>query len=139
MLSETNCWVLFRGLSQGIASVTGAKSPGSYQPDYTRCADHFLLHAGGYAILRGIQKGLRLPAEAMMPSFASLRDFGNTSSASTWYTWSYIEATMGVKKNETILQVQNITRTSSSHAFMCALRCDVLVQKNGVTLQAHVF
>lgn len=32
---------------------------GPYQPDYTRCADHFLLHAGGYAILRGIQKGLR--------------------------------------------------------------------------------
>jgi 3-ketoacyl-CoA synthase len=92
-------------LLQGIARVTGAKSPGSYQPDYTRCADHFLLHAGGYAILRGIQKGLRLPADKMLPSFASLRDFGNTSSASTWYTWSYIEATMGVKKNETILQV----------------------------------
>jgi hypothetical protein len=41
----------------------------------------------------------------MLPSFASLRDFGNTSSASTWYTWSYIESTMGVKKGETILQV----------------------------------
>jgi hypothetical protein len=100
------CYALFCYLPlQGIAGVTGAKSPGAYQPDYTRCADHFLLHAGGYAILRGIQKGLRLPADKMLPSFASLRDFGNTSSASTWYTWSYIEATMGVKKNETILQV----------------------------------
>ncbi|WIA41915.1 hypothetical protein OEZ86_009230 [Tetradesmus obliquus] len=92
-------------IQQGIASLTGAKAPSAYQPDYTRCADHFLLHAGGYAILRGIQKGLRLPAQAMMPSFASLRDYGNTSSASTWYTWSYIESTTGVKKGETILQV----------------------------------
>lgn len=35
----------------------------AYQPDYTRCADHFLLHAGGYAILRAIQKGLRWVAD----------------------------------------------------------------------------
>lgn len=47
----------------------------------------------------------RLPANAMMPSFASLRDFGNTSSASTWYTWSYIESTGGVKRGERVLQV----------------------------------
>jgi 3-ketoacyl-CoA synthase len=47
-----------------------------------------------------------LPAEAMMPSFASLRDFGNTSSASTWYTWSYIESTTGVKRGERVLQVR---------------------------------
>lgn len=44
----------------------------------------------------------------MMPSFASLRDFGNTSSASTWYTWSYIESTTGVKKGERILQVSQV-------------------------------
>lgn len=36
-----------------------AAPAGSFQPDYTKCAEHFLLHAGGYAILRGIQKGLR--------------------------------------------------------------------------------
>lgn len=34
-------------------------APAPYQPDYTKCAEHFLLHAGGYAILRGIQNGLR--------------------------------------------------------------------------------
>ena len=68
-------------------------------------ADHFLLHAGGYAILLGIQKGLHLPSEKMLPSFCSLRDFGNTSSASTWYTFSYIESTSGIKKGERVLQV----------------------------------
>jgi hypothetical protein len=126
---------------QGIASLTGAKAPASYQPDYTRCADHFLLHAGGYAILRGIQKGLRLPADKMLPSFASLRDFGNTSSASTWYTWSYIESTMGVKKGETILQVRccltmlllfvdlggaAVTITDRVHHHSCCWFCSIL-------------
>jgi hypothetical protein len=41
----------------------------------------------------------------MLPSFVSLRDYGNTSSASTWYTWTYQEATGGVKRNERVLQV----------------------------------
>jgi 3-ketoacyl-CoA synthase len=76
-----------------------------YVPDYTRCADKFLLHAGGYAILRGIQSGLRLPAAAMMPSFASLSEFGNTSSASTWYTWAYVESCESVAKGERVLQI----------------------------------
>lgn len=70
-----------------------------------RPADHFLLHAGGYAILRGIQKGLHLPSDKMLPSFVSLRDFGNTSSASTWYTFSYIESTSGMKRGEHVMQV----------------------------------
>lgn len=92
---------------QQHAAVDGCAADKMLQLLHMLCpADHFLLHAGGYAILRGIQKGLRLPAEKMLPSFASLRDFGNTSSASTWYTWSYIESTMGVKKGETVLQVR---------------------------------
>jgi 3-ketoacyl-CoA synthase len=97
-------------------------APAPFQPDYTRCADHFLLHAGGYAILRGIQKGLRLPAEAMMPSFASLRDFGNTSSASTWYTWSYIESTDGVRRGQAMLQVGVGGGMKSGVAYWRALR-----------------
>lgn len=64
-----------------------------------------MLHAGGYAILRGIQSGLRLPAAAMMPSFASLSEFGNTSSASTWYTWAYVESCEAVTKGERVLQI----------------------------------
>lgn len=71
---------------------------------------HASVLAGGYAILRGIQRGLRLPANKMLPSFASLRDFGNTSSASTWYTWSYIESTSGLGAGETVLQVCKSSR-----------------------------
>jgi 3-ketoacyl-CoA synthase len=75
-----------------------------YVPDYTRCVDHFCLHAGGYAILKGIQKGMKLPADKMMPSFANLKDYGNTSSSTTWYSWAYIETVGDVKKNQTIMQ-----------------------------------
>jgi hypothetical protein len=49
-------------IQQAAAYVSNEKlcpTPAPYQPDYTKCAEHFLLHAGGYAILRGIQKGLR--------------------------------------------------------------------------------
>lgn len=36
--------------------------------------------AGGYAVLKGLQKGLGLPAEKVLPSFAGLREYGNTRS-----------------------------------------------------------
>eukprot|EP00775_Hariotina_reticulata_P002866 gene2866-3158_t len=75
-----------------------------YVPDFTRCCDHFCLHAGGYAILKGIQKGMRLPADKMMPSFANLKDYGNTSSSTTWYSYAYIETVGDVKKNQIIMQ-----------------------------------
>lgn len=33
---------------------------------------------GGYAVLKGLQKGLKLPSDRMLPSFAGLREYGNT-------------------------------------------------------------
>lgn len=42
------------------------------------------LCAGGYAVLKGVQQGMGLPPAAMLPSFASLRDYGNTSCSTTW-------------------------------------------------------
>lgn len=76
-----------------------------YVPDYTKCVDHFALHAGGYAVLKGIQKGMNLPSECVIPSFASLRDFGNTSSSTTWYTMAYLESIGAVKRGHNIMQV----------------------------------
>jgi hypothetical protein len=43
-----------------------------------------MLCAGGYAVLKGIQAGMALPAVKMLPSFAALRDYGNTSCSTTW-------------------------------------------------------
>jgi len=50
-----------------------------FQPDWLDCCDKFALHAGGYAVLKGLQKGLRLPTDKMLPSFAGLQEYGNTS------------------------------------------------------------
>jgi len=56
-------------------------------------------------VLKGLQKGLSLPTEKMIPSFACLRDYGNTSCSTTWYSMAYIESQLGVKKNERVLQL----------------------------------
>lgn len=78
--------------------------PPRFRPDWTRFIDHFLLHAGGHAVLTGIMAGMALPTSAVLPSFANLKDYGNTSSSTTWYAWAYLEATSGVKKGERVLQ-----------------------------------
>ena len=78
---------------------------GRYAPDYTKCMEHFALHAGGYAVLKGIQKGMSLPMEMMLPSFASLRDMGNTSSSTTWYSMAYMERFGMVTTGQRIMQV----------------------------------
>eukprot|EP00775_Hariotina_reticulata_P006451 gene6451-6680_t len=82
----------------------GAAWP-SYMPDFTKCIDHFAIHAGGYAVLKGIQGGLSLPAAKMLPSFAALRDYGNTSCSTTWYVMAYMESCDEVLKGHKIMQV----------------------------------
>ena len=77
-----------------------------WAPDYTQCIDHFILHAGGYGVLKGIQKVMKLPSDVLLPSFATLRDIGNTSSSSTWYTFAYLESvSSGVKRGQKLLQL----------------------------------
>jgi 3-ketoacyl-CoA synthase len=76
-----------------------------YVPDFTKCVDHFALHAGGYAVLKGLQQAMHLPVDKVLPSFATLRDFGNTSCSTTWYVMSYMETTEGVKRGQTVMQI----------------------------------
>jgi len=76
-----------------------------YVPDFTQCVDHFALHAGGYAVLKGLMKAMSLPVEKVLPSFSTLRDYGNTSCSTTWYVIAYIESVLGVKKGQTIMQI----------------------------------
>ena len=83
----------------------GWKSVPYFVPDYTSCCDHFALHAGGYAVLKGIMAGMNLPVSAVMPSFAALRDYGNTSSSTTWYTMAYLESQALVKRGHRVMQV----------------------------------
>jgi len=76
-----------------------------YVPDFTKCVDHFALHAGGYAVLKGLQNAMQLPVAKMLPSFATLRDYGNTSCSTTWYVMAYMETVESVRRGQTIMQI----------------------------------
>ncbi len=56
-------------------------------------------------MLKGIQQGLKLPADSMIPSFAALRDYGNTSCSTTWYVLAYTESCRDVRRGDVLLQV----------------------------------
>ena len=81
------------------------RSVAEYVPDFTKCIDHFALHAGGYAVLKGLQNAMRLPVDKMLPSFGTLRDYGNTSCSTTWYVMAYMETCEDVRRGQTVMQV----------------------------------
>jgi predicted naringenin-chalcone synthase len=65
-----------------------------------------LLPAGGYAVLKAVQAGMSLPAHTLLPSFAALRDYGNTSCSTTWYVMAYMESIGSVYRGQHIMQVR---------------------------------
>lgn len=56
-------------------------------------------------MLKGLQQAMQLPSEKMLPSFATLRDYGNTSCSTTWYVMAYMESVHGMKRNQSIMQI----------------------------------
>eukprot|EP00878_Enallax_costatus_P025025 GHUV01026745.1.p1 GENE.GHUV01026745.1~~GHUV01026745.1.p1 ORF type:complete len:231 (+),score=90.46 GHUV01026745.1:292-984(+) len=84
--------------------VLGKKMP-AYKPQFTKCVEHFLIHAGGAKVLDGIGKELQLDEYALEPSRMVLHDYGNVSSSTTWYTMGYLESVRGTKKGDKLLQI----------------------------------
>ncbi len=82
----------------------GAVRPGRYAvpkfyvPDFGRGLQHFCIHAGGRAVIDGIEQNLGLERWRTAPSRATLYHWGNTSSSSIWYELRYCEGERGYNK-----------------------------------------
>eukprot|EP00814_Leptocylindrus_danicus_P001357 CAMPEP_0116020440 /NCGR_PEP_ID=MMETSP0321-20121206/9796_1 /TAXON_ID=163516 /ORGANISM="Leptocylindrus danicus var. danicus, Strain B650" /LENGTH=518 /DNA_ID=CAMNT_0003491127 /DNA_START=47 /DNA_END=1600 /DNA_ORIENTATION=+ len=79
-----------------------------YVPDFKAAVDHFCIHAGGRAVIDGIEKNMKLEPHHTEPSRMALLNYGNTSSSSIWYELEYIQyhqKTNSLKKGDRILQV----------------------------------
>lgn len=79
-----------------------------YVPDFKRGIDHFCIHAGGRAVIDGIEKNMKLELYHTEPSRMALMNYGNTSSSSIWYELEYIHShqkSNPLKKGDRIMQV----------------------------------
>ncbi|KAM1380009.1 hypothetical protein ACFX2I_021802 [Malus domestica] len=74
-------------------------------PDFKKAFEHFCIHAGGRAVIQGIEKNLGLRKEDVEASKMALYRYGNTSSSSIWYELSYIEAKGRMKKGDRVWQI----------------------------------
>jgi len=84
------------------------KSHKPYVPDFKRCIDHFCIHAGGRAVIDGIEKNMKLEKFHSEASRMTLYNYGNTSSSSIWYELEYIQEEQKsnpLKKGDRIMQV----------------------------------
>jgi predicted naringenin-chalcone synthase len=80
-----------------------------YVPDFKRGIDHFCIHAGGRAVIDGIESNLRLETYHTEASRMALLNYGNTSSSSIWYELEYIQENLKgphpLKKGDRVLQI----------------------------------
>jgi 3-ketoacyl-CoA synthase len=76
-----------------------------YTPDFKKAVQHFCIHAGGRAVIDGMEQNLKLTPEDVEPSRATLYRFGNTSSSSIWYELAFIEQKGRVKRGDRVWQI----------------------------------
>eukprot|EP01138_Halocafeteria_seosinensis_P006786 gb/GECG01006939.1/.p1 GENE.gb/GECG01006939.1/~~gb/GECG01006939.1/.p1 ORF type:complete len:548 (+),score=50.69 gb/GECG01006939.1/:1-1644(+) len=86
-----------------------------YVPDFKKGIQHFCIHAGGRAVIDGVEQNLKLEPYHTAPSREALYNYGNTSSSSIWYELKYIEqedekwtpkeAGPKIRKGDRVLQI----------------------------------
>lgn len=97
--------IIVRYFQKNIFKVESPMKP--YVPDFKTAIDHFCIHAGGRAVIDGIEKNLKLEPYHTEPSRMTLMNYGNTSSSSIWYELEYIQENQKhmLRKGDRILQV----------------------------------
>ncbi|CAA7052305.1 unnamed protein product [Microthlaspi erraticum] len=76
-----------------------------YTPNFKKAFEHFCIHAGGRAIIEGVEKHLKLDKEDGEASRTTLYRYGNTSSSSLWYELQYLEAKARMKRGDRVWQI----------------------------------
>lgn len=85
-------------------------------PDFKRSIDHFCIHAGGKAVIDGIQENLKLEKYHAEASKMTLYNFGNTSSSSVWYELEYI---MNEQKSNPLKTGDRVMQLGFGSGFKC--------------------
>jgi len=83
----------------------GYKPLDPYIPDFRKAFQHFCIHAGGRAIIDGLEQNLKLSSKQLEPSRATLYRYGNTSSSSVWYELAYSERMGYISSGDRIWQI----------------------------------
>jgi len=109
--------------------------PEGYTPNFSKGIDHFCIHAGGRAVIEGVQKNLKLTDRQIRPPVQTLHDWGNTSSSSIWYETDWIERFGDLHPGERILQISFGSGFKCNSAVWVALRHR---SKRGEPLQPDV-
>merc|ERR1719277_1088899 len=98
--------------------------PRAYTPNFAKGIDHFCIHAGGRAVIEGVQKNLGLQEHLIQPSKQTLFDWGNPSSSSIWYEAEWVERFGNLKRGDRMLQVAFGSGFKCNSAVWVALRVD---------------
>ncbi|KAH3744411.1 fatty acid elongase 3-ketoacyl-CoA synthase [Pelomyxa schiedti] len=98
-----------------------------YTPNFHKAFQHFCIHAGGRAIIDGLEENLKLTPEDVLPSRATLYRYGNTSSSSVWYELNYIEQKGAMKRGDKVWQI----------AFGSGLKCNSAVWRALRTIKSQ--
>merc|ERR1712187_119100 len=128
--SRISASVVSRARKLGL---TDMQVPRSYVPDFTKAVDHFCIHAGGRAVIDGVQKSLDLAERYMEPSKKTLEDWGNTSSSSIWYEAEWIERFGNLQVGQRVLQISFGSGFKCNSVVWRTLRVDMA--KRGVPIK----
>merc|ERR1711953_1085823 len=112
--------------------------PRSYTPDFTKAVHHFCIHAGGRAVIDGVQKNLNLEERYVEASKRTLEDWGNTSSSSIWYEAEWIERFGNLQAGQRLLQISFGSGFKCNSAVWRALRVDSAKVGIPIKLSAQV-